>query len=95
MSTEIFDCLVTLVHIEILDFLHVALMALLNLQVIQAYTCRVPLSVRGFYKPPPMQHPYYSYSVGCSIVEIDILTESSKVSLYNYSARYGLYFLYL
>ncbi len=58
-------------------------------QVIQAYASRVNLSAQGFYKIPDVSmdwetgtgnpYPYYTYGVGCSVVEVDTLTGSFQV----------------
>lgn len=55
-----------------------------------AYLARVNLSAQGFYKTPNtwmdwdkgigQPFAYFSYGVGCSVVEIDTLTGSFQVS---------------
>ena len=60
------------------------------MQVIQAYFSRVNLSAQGFYKTPNVDwdwekgtgrpFAYYSYGVGCSVVEVDTLTGSFQVN---------------
>ena len=59
------------------------------MQVIQAYCSRVNLSAQGFYKTSDVwmdwekgrgsPYAYYSYGVGCSVVEVDTLTGSFQV----------------
>ena len=62
-----------------------------------AYLARVNLSAQGFYKTPNVwmdwdkgigqPFAYFSYGVGCSVVEIDALTGSfqvKKLSIYIY-----------
>lgn len=61
----------------------------LMLQVLQAYHASVSLSAQGFYKMPYLGMDwesgvgrpslYYTYGVGCSEVEIDVLTGRSQV----------------
>ena len=61
------------------------------LQVIQAYLARVNLSAQGFYKTPNIwmdwetgkgePYNYYSYGVGCSLVEVDTLTGNIQVCI--------------
>ena len=60
-----------------------------HIQVIQAYVSRVNLSAQGFYKTSDVSmdwetgtgnpYLYYTYGVGCSVVEVDTLTGSFQV----------------